>query len=176
MGFVDTQKAFLTADRKMGNVTVGSDAVMVISGHELLTFNVKTHSLPMMKNNEFVEYSTTHGVKTYNEGYLQSYNQIPVTFMERDSLIVKTMLEKIQLSGEDNMNLTVHFFVGKEVVKTRYWGSLQFASVGLDDAPDADAESSTTPMMITANIVGHYTPSLVTEAMAVFDTMMNLTK
>jgi len=138
MNFIDTQKVFVTADRKMGNVMVGADAVMVIEGHELLTFNIKTHSLPMMKNDEFVEYTTTHGVKTYNNGYLQSYNQLPVSFLERDSLIVKTALEKIQL-GDDNQNLTVHFFVGKEVVKTRYWGSLQYASIGLSDSPDADS-------------------------------------
>jgi hypothetical protein len=173
---LDTQKVFLTADRKMGNLALGSDAVMIIQGHELLTFNVKTHSLPVMKNNEPVEYTTVHGVKTYNRGYLQTYNQLPVGFMERDSLIVKNMIEKIQLSGDDAQNLTMHFFIGKTVEKTRYWGSLESADLFLDDAPDADVESNTTGLTITANAVGHYTPSLVTEAMSAFDTLVNLAK
>ena len=172
---INTQKAFATADRKQGNVIVGADFTMVIKGHELMTFNIKTNSLPMLKNGEKVEYTTTHGVKTHNDGYLQTLNDIPVTFMERDSLVVKNFIEKILLEDK-NETLHIDFYVGRTVEKTRLWGTLKFASLIVEDSPEADSEATTTPVTISVTVSGHYEPPVSGELVGAIDQLLNLAK
>ena len=157
MARIDTTKFYQKEDRKQGNVVVGADFIMVIKGYEHLTFSIKTNSLPMLKN-EKIEYTTTHGVKSYNDGYLQTLNDLTVTFMERDSLTIKNTIEKILLLDE-NEDLQISFFVGRNIKETTLWGRLECASIFMEDNPEADSEATTSPFTISANISGHYVPA-----------------
>ncbi|SFV56139.1 hypothetical protein MNB_SUP05-5-912 [hydrothermal vent metagenome] len=157
MARINTSKIFQVADRKQGNVVTGADFVMIIGGYEHLTFSIKTNSLPMLKN-EKVEYTTTHGVKSFNDGYLQTFNDLPVSFMERDSVIIKNTIEAIQLSDE-NDELEIVFLVGRTLEDMQLWGVLKNASIFIEDNPEADSESTTSPFTISANVAGHYYPN-----------------
>ena len=153
---IESTKFFVTQDNKQGNVVTGADFLMVIKGYENLTFNIRTNSLPMLKN-EKIEYTTTHGVKTKAEGYLQTLNDLTVTFMEREDTAVKDTIEEIQLSDE-NDELEITFLVGRTLDDSTLWGTLVGASIFIEDSPEADSESTTTPFTISANVSGHYYP------------------
>jgi hypothetical protein len=172
---MDTQKVFHQADRMMGKVITGQDFILIIEEYPHLTFNIKSNSIPILKNGDKVEYTTTHGVKTTQEGQLQTLNDIPISFIERSSLIVNTTLEQI-LIEDDNGDLTVHILAGKTLETARYWGSLEYSSIIREDNPEADTESGTTPLTIQATLSGHYNPSRLTEATAIIDTLVSLVK
>jgi hypothetical protein len=173
MSRFETQKSFIIADRKLGKKLLGADVTMVIKGYEHLTFFVKTNGLPTLKNDEKVEYSTVHGAKNSQDGYLQLLNDIQVTFMENDALLAKNTLEKILLEDK-NGDLEVDFFAGRTIEKTRHWGTLKYASVFLADAPEADSEATTTPLTISATISGQYMPSVIDEVVSLADSIANL--
>jgi len=175
MSRIDTQKIFHQADRMMGGVVTGQDFIMIIEEFPHLTFNIKTNTLPILKNGEKIEYTTTHGVKTFNEGQLQTLNDITVSFIERQSMIVNETLNNI-LIEDKNEDLTIHFLAGRKLESARYWGSLEYASITREDNPDADSESGTTPLNIQAGISGHYNPSRITEVTALLDTLLSVVK
>jgi len=170
----ETQKIFRTADKKLGKHLVGADFVMVVRDLPHMTFLVKSHTLPMLKN-ELVEYTTTHGAKSGQEGYIQTWNEIQVTFSERDSIIAKTSIERLMLEDKNN-GLKIDFYAGRTIDKTRIWGHLVDASFYIEDNPDTDSEDTTTPFVFTATIRGHYEPSKITEFTSIADSVINLGK
>ena len=172
---IDTQTIFHQADRLMGKTITGQDFIMVITDYPHLTFNIKTNALPTLKNSEKIEYTTTHGVKTYNEGQLQTYNELSVTFIERDSLLINETLNTI-LMEDKNGDLTIEFFAGRTIAKARHWGSLEYASILLEEGGEADSEAGTTPLSRTATLVGHYKPSRFGVLLPVLEGVINIVK
>ena len=157
MSRITGTKFFTRADKGQGGVALGADFTLVIGGYEHLTFSIQTHALPMLKN-EKVEFTSTHGVKMSEDGYIQTLNDIPVTFMERNNAVVKKTLEEILLSG-DNGSLELRFYQGRTVESTNLWGKMVFSSIFIEDNPEADVESTTAPLKIQASITGHYEPN-----------------
>ena len=152
-----TQKSFVVADKSKDKKLIGADAVMIIKGYENISFLIKTNSLPMLKNDENIEYNTLHGAKTQEAGLIQTYNELPVTFMENQSTYVKDTIEKI-IMEDKNDELEIEFYTGRDIENMKLWGTLQYAKIVLGDYPEADTEATTTPMTITATIGGHYFP------------------
>jgi hypothetical protein len=152
-----TQKSFTVASKSKDKKLIGADAVMIIKGYEDMSFLIKTNSLPMLKNDETIEYNTIHGAKTSESGKIQTLNELPVTFMENQSTYVKDTIETI-VTEDKNDELEIEFYVGRDVENMKLWGTLQYASIVLGDFPEADTEATTTPMTITATIKGHYFP------------------
>jgi len=158
MSRFETQKVFLEAGIKTGRTLVGADITMVIKGEETLTYFVKTNGLPMLKNDEQVEKTSTHGVKMKQDGYLQNLNEIQVSFIENEALYVKNQLEKILLEDR-NGEIEIDFYAGRTIESTNHWGTMKYCNIVIADNPEGDAESTSTPMNITATINGHYFPS-----------------
>ena len=152
-----TQKTFLVADRLQGKKLVGSDIIVLIKGYEMLTFSVKTATVPTLKNSEGIEYTTTHGAKTSQEGYVQTYNEVPITFDENHLMFVKNTIEGI-IKDDDN-DLEVEYFAGRTITDARHLGTLTNAYITLEEGIEADKESSTTPVTVTAQLKGHYEPT-----------------
>lgn len=152
-----TQKTFLTADRLQGKKLVGSDVIVLIKGYEMLTFFVKTATVPTLKNSEAIEYTTTHGAKTSQEGYIQTYNEVPITFDENHLMFVKNTIEGI-IKDDDN-DLEVEYFAGRRIEDAVHLGTLKNAYITLEEGIEADKESSTTPVTVNAQLKGHYAPS-----------------
>jgi hypothetical protein len=150
-------KVFVTANKFLGNTTIGSDFLMVISGYELTTFFVKTHGLPSVLQDGNVEL-TTRGVKTSIPDYIQTLNTIQVTFNERDSLLAKTLIETILLEGK-NGSLEVRFFAGKTILDTQLWGKMFSCQVTMDSLPQVSVDDVSTPLELTVSLKGHYIPS-----------------
>ena len=152
---MEVTKKFITAEKGAGDVLASSSFYLVIKGFEHLTFMSATHGLPVLKNG-IIEYSTPTGNKTFGKGKTQTYNQIPVTFNEREGMDVKNAIECIQTSGQ-NGDLEVGFYVGDgEHIASKPWGILSNAFVVVEDSPEADAEGSETPAKQTIMIHGHY--------------------
>ena len=154
----ETGQYFVGQDRKAGHVSVGADYVMVIEGYEHLTFSIKTNGLPTLKDDK-IEYSTTHGVKTVAEGRVQTLNDIQVTFMNRDQITdAKDVVEEIILK-DLNDNLKVSFYKGRKLDDMKPYGKMVYASIFVEDTPEADTEATTTPQTYTVSISGHYEPA-----------------
>ena len=175
MSRFETQRAFLEADRKTGQKVVGADVTIVVKGYEGISFLVKTSGLPMLKNAETVEYSTTHGVKTVQDGYLQTLNEISISFMENDALNAKHFVETILLEDK-NGDIEIDFYIGRTIEDTSHWGTLKYAVITSDDNPEGDSESTTTPLAISIVAKGHYFPSKLSGVTTTLKTALNLTK
>jgi len=173
MSRFETQKSFLEADRKTGRKLVGADVTMVIKGHEDLTFFVKTNGLPTLKNDEQVEYNTTHGVKTKQDGYLQTLNEVTVSFMENEPLYVKNKFEKLLLEDK-NGEIEIDFFAGRTIESTNHWGTMKYCNLVLSEAPEGDSEGTTSTLAWSVTINGHYFPSGIGSSVANIKSAMNL--
>jgi len=154
----ETQKSFLVATKGKNKKVLGSDFVMIIKGYEGLSFQIKTNGLPTIKNDESVEYNTIHGVKTVQEGRIQTLNEIQVTFNEDDAFTAKETIEGIILEDK-NDELEIEFYAGRDIEEMKLWGTLTFASIHLADNAEADIEATTTPLSLSATLKGHYFPS-----------------
>ena len=152
-----TQKAFAIAEKSLDKKLTGADAVIIVSGYENTAFMIKTSSLPMIKNDESVEFTGIHGVKTSEEGKIQTYNELPVTFMENQSLFIKEVVEQI-ITEDKNDELEIEFWVGRDITNMKLWGKLQYASIHNGDYPEADTEAGTAPMNLSFTLKGHYFP------------------
>ncbi len=156
-----TQRRFRKANENaFFQPTVGADHIMVIKGYENLTFAVKTHGVGVLKNDETVEYTTTHGVKTARDGYIQTYNTLQVQFMEDDKDIVQQLLDDIKLSGKNN-NLEVAFFKGKKLDDIHFLGIMENAIISQGEPIEGDSENTTTPTNIQVELKGHWYPKSV---------------
>ncbi|MFT7880426.1 MAG: hypothetical protein ABXS91_08540 [Sulfurimonas sp.] len=154
---MEVTKNFIIAEKGAGDVLASSSAYLVIKGFEHLTFMTKTHSLAVVKNG-VIEYSTPTGNKTFGKGKNQTYNQIPISFNEREGMDVKQAIECIQTSGR-NGELEVEFFIGDgEHVASRSWGKLFAGFIVVEDNPEADSEGSETPLSQSVTLHGHYFP------------------
>ena len=151
----ETQKAFTTATKARDKKITGADMVMIISGYENLSFNIKTHSLPMIKNDESIETVGLHGVKTQEDGYPQTFNELQVTFNENQSFLAKETIESIIIEGK-NDELEINFYGGRDMDAMRHWGKLSYAHIGISDNPEGDVEGTSTAMSISATVKGHY--------------------
>ncbi len=163
---MEVTKRFLVAEKGAGDVLASSSAYVVIKGFEHLTFMTKTFSLAVIKNG-VIEYSTPTGNKTFGKGKNQTYNQIPISFNERENLDVKNAIECIQTSGH-NGELEVEFFIGDgELVASKSWGTAVMGYVVVEDNPEADAEGSETPMSQSIMLHCHYFPNkpIINEAL-----------
>lgn len=150
-------KNFILAEKGAGDVLASSSFYLVVKGFEHLTFMSATHGLPVLKNG-VIEYSTPTGNKTFGKGKTQSYNQIPVTFNERENMDVKNAIECIQTSGR-NGELEVGFYVGDgEHIASKPWGTLSHGFLVVEDSPEADSEGSETPAKQSIMFHGHYFP------------------
>ncbi len=155
---MEVTKHFITAEKGAGDVLASSSSYVVIKGFEHLTFMTKTHSLPVVKNG-VIEYSTPTGNKTFGKGKNQSYNQIPLTFNERENLDVKQAIEMIQTSGK-NGELEIEFYIGDgEQIASKLWGKASHGFIVVEDGVESDAEGSETPMSQTATLHCHYFPA-----------------
>lgn len=154
---MEVTKNFIIAEKGAGDVLASSSAYLVIKGFEHLTFMAKTHSLAVVKNG-VIEYSTPTGNKTFGKGKNQTYNQIPISFNERENLDVKNAIECIQTSGH-NGELEVEFFIGDgEHVASKSWGKAVLGYIVVEDNPEADSEGSETPMSHSIMLHCHYFP------------------
>ena len=163
---MEVTKRFLVAEKGAGDVLASSSAYVVFKGFEHLTFMTKTFSLATVKNG-VIEYSTPTGNKTFGKGKNQTYNQIPISFNERENLDVKNAIECIQTSGH-NGELEVEFFIGDgEHVASKSWGTAVMGFVVVEDNPEADAEGSETPMSHSIMLHCHYFPNkpIINEAL-----------
>ncbi len=155
---MEITKRFMVAEKGAGDVLASSSAYLVIKGFEHLTFFTKTFNLATVKNG-VIEYSTPTGNKTFGKGKNQSYNQIPISFNERENLDVKQAIECIQTSGH-NGELEVEFFIGDgEQVASKSWGKGIFGFIVVEDNPESDSEGSETPMSYSATLHCHYFPN-----------------
>jgi len=153
-----TQRRFRKANEALFfNPTVGADHLMVIRGYENLTFAVKTHNIGVLKNDETVEYSTTHGVKTGRDGYIQTYNDLAISFTEDDRDVVQQLLDDIKLSGKNN-HLEVAFFKGKKLEDAHFLGIIENGIIAQGDPIEGDSENTTTPSVIQVQLKGHWYP------------------
>jgi len=154
---MEVAKAFHVAERGAGDVLASSSVYMHFINYEELTFMIATSSLPMLKNG-VIEYSLMTGHKTFGKGKNQTYNQLPITFNERDTMVVKNALECIKASGI-NGELEVEFWVGDgEHVGSKLWGKAVNGFIVTEDNPEADSEGSETPMKISITLHCHYFP------------------
>lgn len=154
---MEVTKNFIVAEKGAGDVLASSSAYLVIKGFEHLTFMTKTFSLAIVKNG-VIEYATPTGNKTFGKGKNQSYNQIPISFNERENMDVKQAIECIQTSGL-NGELEVEFFIGDgEQVASKSWGKLIAGYIMVEDNPETDSEGSETPMSHSITLHGHYFP------------------
>ena len=151
------QIAFRNASRKAGTPAVGADYIMVIRGYEELSFLTRTHGVPVLKNEEKIEYSTTHGVKDATPGYLQTLNTLNVTFMDDLDNTVQEMLDEIKVNCIEDLEIL--YFKGRTLESMKYHGSLSLASIHQGEPIEGDNEASTTPSQITVEISGHWTPA-----------------
>ncbi len=164
-------KTFVTAGKFLGKNTLGSDLIMYISGYELLTFFVKVSGLPAIKNDEPVQL-VTRGVKTSIPNYVQTENTIQISFNEKDSLLVKTLIETILLEGK-NGNLELNFFMGRILTDMQLWGQLAATTISFEDLPQASVTDTTEPLELTITATGHYIPNTAQRAWAYGSAIVN---
>lgn len=154
---LNTTKTFLATSKSAGKVLGSSSAFVVIEGFEELTFALATNSMPMLKNS-IIEYAISTGTKTSDVGKTQTAVDLPVTFNERDTHLVKKTIENIIMGGK-NGQLKVSFYTGDiDQLNTKLWGTVSYAKFITEDMVDSDAEGSESPMKISCRIVGHYFP------------------
>ncbi len=153
-----SQKAFVTKEKSRAKKLTSSDVIVIIKGHEDLTYHVKSASLPTIKPDEMIEFSTPHGAKTGEAGYVHSFNpSLTITFMENQDTFVKDSIEKIALEDENN-SLVIEYYTGRNVDKMKLWGTIEYGSLISTDSPESDSEGTTTVMDISATISGHFVP------------------
>jgi hypothetical protein len=154
-----TQRKFRKAQESLFFPSVGADYIMVIKGYEELTLAVKTHNVGVLKNDEAVEYSTTHGVKTARDGFIQTYNDLALTFIDDEGGKVNALLDDIILGGKNN-NLEVAFFKGRteEALKKGFIGIIESGIITRGDPIEGDNENTTTEATIQAQLKGHWYP------------------
>jgi len=154
---LEGQIAFRNASRKAGSPAVGADYIMVIRGYEELTFLTKTHGVPILKNDEKVEYTSTHGVKDAVAGYIQTLNTLNVTFIDdKEGKVIDSLNEIKVLCTED---LEILYFKGRTLSDMKYHGRLSFASIHQGEPIEGDSEGTSAPSQIPAEITGHWLPA-----------------
>lgn len=136
---------------------VGADYVMVISGYEKLSLAVRTHQAGALKNDETIEYSTIHGAKTGRDGYLQTWNILPLTFMDDSADKVMTILDDIKTNGVNN-KLEVAFFKGRTIEEMIFLGIIEDGILTNAERPEGDNEGVTAVGSISAELKGHWYP------------------
>lgn len=151
------QRAFRQASDNNFFPSVGADYVMIIEGYEALSFAVKTHQAGALKNDETIEYSTIHGVKTGRDGYLQTWNVLPLTFIDDMSENVMNTLDAIKTNGSNNY-LKVAFFKGRTIDEMSFLGIIENGILTNAERPDADNEATTAVGSVTAELKGHWFP------------------
>ncbi len=151
------QRAFRKATDSHYFPAVGADYVMVISGYEKLSLAVKTHQAGALKNDETIEYSTIHGAKTGRDGYIQTWNILPITFMDDSKDKVMTIIDDIKTNG-DNNKLEVAFFKGRIIDEMSFLGIIEDGILTNSERPEGDNEGVTAVGSIPTELKGHWFP------------------
>jgi len=151
------QIAFKNASNKIGSPATGADYIMVIKGYEEITFMVRTHSVPVIKNGEVIEYSSTHGVKQEGMGYVQTHNILPVTLMDDLNNEMSKAINKMILNREDD--LEVLYFKGRTIKDMVYIGRLTNSFFTRDEPTEGDNEATTAPSQLTLELHGDFLPA-----------------
>jgi len=154
----NTQKIFLREDKAFGKKLVGADFILVPKFNTRLAFGIKTAQMPSLKNSESIEYSTAHGVKTSNPGYIQTYNELSTSIYVDEFLNSDAMINEIIMNDDENGDLEIDIFAGRTIDSMVYYGKIEFAHLTREEGVESDTEDTTTPISFQLMIKGHFFP------------------
>ena len=148
---------WMEAEKSASDPLSGAGGWWELEGYPELTLFSKSLSLPMLKS-EAGEYSTAMGDKTHFTAKNQTLNELQHTFIERVTQDVVNALKCIQTGGH-NGKLTARYYTGNgEFNESLFWGELKYVHIGVEDNPEIENESTTSPLSISITVKGHYFP------------------
>lgn len=136
---------FIAQHHSMSDPLAGSAGLIVIrGGFEALTFNVKTHQFPALKN-DVIEASLPLGIKTESVSRLQPLQNLPITLIERGNGITTDMIDVILKDPTVNGHLTVDFYTGDgDVSEMKHHSQIKYGIIKVEEGMESDTESTTT--------------------------------
>ncbi len=169
----EIQEGFVAANKMLGDVEVGADAIMVIKGYEFATFLISSHSLPTALHKETVPLTTNRGVETSIVGYTQTLNNISVTFNDKQSGLAKTIIESLLLEG-NNGGLEILFFTGREITNMLPVAKMVEVSLIVSEGWEFESSNTTEQTQTSVAFEGHYQPIKSRRALAIVRASYNL--
>jgi hypothetical protein len=146
---------FVAQHHSMSDPLASSAGLIVIrGGFEALTFNVKTHQFPSLKNDD-IETSLPLGIKTESASRLQVLQSLPVTLIERGNGITTDMIDVILKDPKINGHLTVDFYTGDgDVSEMTHHSQIVHSLIKVEEGMEGDSEGTTTSFTRSITLSG----------------------
>jgi len=130
---------------------------MRIKGHEELSLQLQTGSLPMPKSTP-LEYSTNIGQKLATSGSIQLWQTIPFSALEREDITTKDMIIRLLTSKENDRNeVEVEFWAGDmQNIPAKKWATMKYCFVSNEEGGEFDVEGAETSLKLSGASLNGY--------------------
>ena len=181
MSTYDTLNNIVEFDKTQSAPLPNSAMFMHIKGYPAISLQIQTGQMPMPKVAS-MEYTTNVGTTLGAKGGVQMWQQIPLSFLERESIETKKeIVRAIGNAYKDKNNITVEFWVGDmRSFDSQKWGTVKFAHFTSEEGVEFDVESKDSPTKISGvSLEGWYQlesceeadPTIKANALSLLDKM-----